>query len=364
MTAQTSAELFPVGEHLGDELEARGWTQAEFAEILGRPSQFVSEIIAGRKEITRESASQIAAALGTSAEFWLKLQDSYLLWKQSQDQRTQRSLAEVKARARLAKLVPLSLLMKRGYVRSADIEGQTEEVLDLLGMTSFDDVPQIAFAARRSNVEENISAVQRAWVACVKKAALDQGSAEYDKEAFEELVQGLAHKARNPEAIAEFAELFARTGVKLVYVEAFPRGKLDGCAMLVDGNPVIGISGRGKRLDKVLFTILHEAAHVLLEHLGSDGEAIVDDLSDSSAGFEGDADRRAAELAIHAPLPLPPARPTLPWVQAHAEKLGVHPIVLIGRLQKEELLSWNTTLVRGAPSVTGQLERWASAESA
>lgn len=67
MSAQIAAEVFPVGEHLAEELDARGWAQAAFAEILGRPAQFVSEIISGKKEITRESAEQISAALGTSA---------------------------------------------------------------------------------------------------------------------------------------------------------------------------------------------------------------------------------------------------------------------------------------------------------
>lgn len=73
------ADLFPVGEILADELDARGWTQTDFAKVLGRPAQFVSEIISGKKEITRESAAQIGDALGTSAELWLNLQNSYLL---------------------------------------------------------------------------------------------------------------------------------------------------------------------------------------------------------------------------------------------------------------------------------------------
>lgn len=61
------------GDILADELDARGWTQADFADVLGRPTQFVSEIISGKKEITIESAAQIGAVLGTSAEFWLNL---------------------------------------------------------------------------------------------------------------------------------------------------------------------------------------------------------------------------------------------------------------------------------------------------
>ena len=37
MAIRTPAEVFPPGEFLADELEARGWTQTEFAEIIGRP---------------------------------------------------------------------------------------------------------------------------------------------------------------------------------------------------------------------------------------------------------------------------------------------------------------------------------------
>ena len=50
MTATyTPAEVFPAGEYLRDELDERGWTVTEFAEILGRPVQAVSEILNGKK---------------------------------------------------------------------------------------------------------------------------------------------------------------------------------------------------------------------------------------------------------------------------------------------------------------------------
>ena len=75
------AEAFPPGEFLRDELKARGWTQSQFATIIGRPLQVVSEIINGRKRITERTALQIAAALGTSARVWLNLENNYRLWK-------------------------------------------------------------------------------------------------------------------------------------------------------------------------------------------------------------------------------------------------------------------------------------------
>ena len=49
MTATyTPAEVFPAGEYLRDELDERGWTVTEFAAILGRPVQAVSEILNGK----------------------------------------------------------------------------------------------------------------------------------------------------------------------------------------------------------------------------------------------------------------------------------------------------------------------------
>ncbi|MFS0216448.1 HigA family addiction module antitoxin [Corynebacterium striatum] len=360
MNTPIAAELFPAGEILADELDARGWTQADFAEVLGRPAQFVSEIISGKKEITRESAAQIGAALGTSAEFWLNLQDSYLLWKQSQDDRIQDNLSAVKTRAQLRELAPVPLLVKRGYITATDVQSQAYEVLNLFGKRSFEDPSGISFAARRSNHEENVTVLQEAWAACVRATASALDAAPYSRKALEDLARTLSSRARDPQAFAEFQTLFAEVGVRLVYVEAFPGGKLDGCAMLVDGHPVIGISGRGNRLDKILFTILHETAHILLGHLVDNGEVILDDLSDDSANNEAEADQLASELAISSPLPAVPDRVHSSWIKEQASNLGVHPITLIGRLQKKGDLSWKTTLVRNAPTVIAQLESWKS----
>lgn len=100
--APTVTGPLPVGRHLAQELADRGWTQTAFAEILGRPIQFISAVITGKKEITRESAAQFGAALDTSPEHWLQLQAAYHLWSLSRDPVVRRSLSEVRRRARRA----------------------------------------------------------------------------------------------------------------------------------------------------------------------------------------------------------------------------------------------------------------------
>jgi HTH-type transcriptional regulator/antitoxin HigA len=63
------------------------------------------------------------------------------------------------------------------------------------------------------------------------------------------------------------------------------------------------------------------------------------------------------------PEPLPgisslPSRITKEWVGAAAESQGVHPIVVVGRLQSTEAVPWRSALAQGAPNVTTELERW------
>ena len=78
MTATcTPAEVFPPGGYLRDELDERGWTVAEFARMIDRPSQAVSEILNGKKLVTAETARSIAEALGTTSDLWLNLQSAY-----------------------------------------------------------------------------------------------------------------------------------------------------------------------------------------------------------------------------------------------------------------------------------------------
>jgi HTH-type transcriptional regulator / antitoxin HigA len=78
-TSFVPAEVSPPGDFIREELEARGWSQADLAGILRRPLQTVNQIINGRKRMTPETAVELAAAFGTSPELWLNLETTYRL---------------------------------------------------------------------------------------------------------------------------------------------------------------------------------------------------------------------------------------------------------------------------------------------
>jgi antitoxin HigA-1 len=71
----------PPGEMLLKEfLEPLGLTQTEFSRLLGIPIQRVNTIINGKRAVSAETAILLAAALGTTPEYWLNLQMNWDLW--------------------------------------------------------------------------------------------------------------------------------------------------------------------------------------------------------------------------------------------------------------------------------------------
>ena len=77
MANRTAAEVFPPGEFLREELEARGWTVEDFASMLGYPIASVEGLIEGGSRISPEVAARIGEVLGTGPTLWLNLERAY-----------------------------------------------------------------------------------------------------------------------------------------------------------------------------------------------------------------------------------------------------------------------------------------------
>jgi addiction module HigA family antidote len=67
------------GEHLAEEVKELNLSAAELARRLGVPTNRVTSILNGRRAITGDTALRLAHFFGTSAEFWLNLQNLYEL---------------------------------------------------------------------------------------------------------------------------------------------------------------------------------------------------------------------------------------------------------------------------------------------
>ncbi len=125
MGTSTNPEAFAPGEYIREELEARGWSQLDLAEILGRPPQAVNEIITGKRAIMPDTARALADALGTRAQLWMNLETAYQLAKLSGRDDS------VSRKARLYGIAPLKDMQKRGWIeQSSNIAVLESQVLN------------------------------------------------------------------------------------------------------------------------------------------------------------------------------------------------------------------------------------------
>jgi len=337
-TTYTPAEVFPPGDYLRDELDDRGWTVTEFAEIIGRPVQAVSEILNGKKEITPETAISFADALGTGPEVWLNLQTNFRLWTQ---QRGRTGESPVSRRARLRTIIPLSEVRSRGWVSTTDDLDEVEaEVCRLLEINAVDDEPRFAMAARRANHSEGLTIGQRAWIGRVRQLARSREVNAFDAEGLVELARRLPRLLRDgPATLRNLPNWFAEVGVIIVFLPGLRGGKLDGVVTILEnGTPVIGLTARGDRFDILVFTLLHECAHLTLGHITPQvaaGVVWIDDevTSETEDPNELAANDQAGEWTFPGGFSIASTR--VPAVIDASARYDVHPSLVIGRLQHE-----------------------------
>ncbi|MHB1088641.1 MAG: HigA family addiction module antitoxin [Acidimicrobiales bacterium] len=342
----TPAEVFPPGDYLRDELEERGWTAKEFAEILGRPAQVVSEILNGHKQIMPETALALAEALGTSAELWTNLQTKFNL----HEAKSLRPLVtDVTRRSLLRSRVPVAELRQRGWLPdSDDLDVLEAAVKELLGISNLSEEPHFAVAARRTNATASFSAQQTAWLARLRRVAQVGNVTNFDAQKARTLAEDLVHRIHDPTDLGQLEQWLAEVGVVLVTLLPLKSSKLDGAAMILDnGIPVIGLTSRGDRMDSYVFTLLHELAHICLGHIETGAVRTDEDIVSATGldDIEEAANRQAANWILSEEIAMPDGRPSLGTILQLAQRHRIHPSFVIGRMQRERQ-DWG--LLRGS----------------
>src|SRR5229473_1681690 len=67
------------GEILGDELEEIGLSAKRLADVIEVPPNRLYQILAGKRNMTADTALRLGQYFGMSAAFWMNLQSAYEL---------------------------------------------------------------------------------------------------------------------------------------------------------------------------------------------------------------------------------------------------------------------------------------------
>lgn len=343
MTEPQPALILGPGHRMLEELEARGWTQKDLAEVLDRPIQAINEIVKGTKQITPETAIQLAEALGTSPKFWLDLETNYRLRLAMQRTPTQDDVAR---RRRLFELVPVTELLRRQWIpNTTTINDLERAVCKFLRIDRPEDEPKAPVANLRNTATKTPEQRARlAWTMRAVSLAGESGTSRaYEPAALRDSLPELFSLTRDPKDVARIPSVLAQAGVRLVIVPHLPQTYLDGAAFWLDDGPVVVLTLRYDRLDYLWFTLAHELGHILDERR----DGVLDDPS--HAAMRPPAERRADELAQEWLVPADAYRrflagvagpPTRSDIVAFAATVDRHPSIVLGRLQHDHVLTF------------------------
>ncbi|MEX0727815.1 MAG: HigA family addiction module antitoxin [Planctomycetaceae bacterium] len=227
-----AAKLFPPGEFIREEIEARGWTQGDLAKIMDRPIQAVNEIISGKRSITVETAQALGAAFGTGPEVWLNLESAWRLHQERTD------TTDIARRSRLYSIAPVKELVRRGWIEDAEnLDDLERQVLDFMGMKSADATP--SFEAVKSTRPIDV-----AWLRRAKMLAQGIRAKPYHRSQFVKKMSEIRDLVANEARVKEVPRFLAEIGVKLVLIEHLPGMQLEAATFWLGKSPVVAISMR------------------------------------------------------------------------------------------------------------------------
>lgn len=343
MGAQLPAEVFTPGEFLREELDARGWTQTEFADITGLNQRTISEIVSAKRSVTPETAIAFGEALGTGAQFWMNLESAFQLSKVKVQEKA------IARRARLYEKFPVKDMIKRGWIQaSQNLDVLEKQFMDFFQLSSIDATPQIAHAAKKTSYSgANIQ--QLAWLFRAKQIASAAPAEKYSEVKLETALSELHACLEYVDAARQVPAILAKAGIRFVVLEALPGSKLDGACFWLGASPVIALTMRFDRVDNFWHTLLHELDHI--KHREGIDEPImdVDMFGEGAQKNMPEREVRANVAAAAFSIPTDEMTGFIARVNplysdekivGFARRVKVHPGIVVGQLQNRGQITY------------------------
>lgn len=345
MTDRGTAEVFPPGEFIKEELEARNWSQTELAEIIGREPKVVSDLVTGKRGVTPEIARALSDAFGTSAQYWMNLDSLYRIGRVSDADDT------IARRARLYELAPIKEMVKRHWVEwSENVQVLEHRVEQFFGVSTLDDRIEFPHAARRGT--QKITPAQTAWLFRARQLAPAVHAKPFSAQSFRNALGELETLLASVQEVRHVPRVLATAGIRLLVLEHLPQTRIDGVTFwLNSGSPVIALSLRYDRIDAFWYTLAHELGHVkrrdgLRRQAMLDTDIVGTDVEPANRGAEREADAFAAEFLVaqseldNFVLRVGPLYGKAK-IRNFASRIGVHPGIVVGQLHFREEIHWS-----------------------
>jgi len=356
MTSQQNTQFapdwaVPPGEILLEALDHVGMSQVELARRADRPLKTINEIVKGKAAITAPTAIQFERVLGIKANVWNNLEANY-----------RAALARIAETQRLTqhrdwiKRFPLRQMEATGLIpHSSDRLDSARSILNFFGVSSVEAwEKEWATGPRALFRQATAFPISREAVAVWLRAGERQTHAvktgRFSRDRFLEALTTVRRLTVEPPQVFEpqMKLALATAGVCVVLLAELPGTRVSGATRwLSSDRALIQLSLRYKTDDHFWFTFFHEAGHLILH--GRD-EVFLEGVPNLS---RGKSEEQANEWASEFLVPMNSWQVLLAgnykssaWIKRCAAEWRVAPGILVGRLQHERRVDWNSSLNR------------------
>ena len=334
------------GDTILDVLEERGWTQADLAERMGYSRKHINLLIKGAAGITEEAALKLERVLGSTAGFWLNREAQY-----REALARQAELEDLKPSTSWLSELPITDMVKFGWIQHYSRKvHMVAACLQFFGVATVDAWREryaiLGVAFRASPAFEKKNGAVSAWVRYGEMKAETRTIAPFRRDSLVSLIPAVRSLTCEPDPtifIPKLEECLATVGVAVVVAQA-PRGcPVSGLTKwLGPDRALVMLSFRFKTNDHFWFSLFHELGHLLLH-----GKKLLF-LEGCKEGLqpeqEAEADRWASTILIPSS-----EKPSLQKMDSSsttildfAQRLGIAPGIVLGRLQHDELIPWSS----------------------
>ena len=339
-------KVFGSGHFIQRQMDVRGWTQTDLAEVLGLSLKTVNQLVQNKQPVTFETAQLLQEAFGISAQAWMNHEITYRTFVEGESEKQK----AVKVKSPIYECMPIAEMCKKGWLKktkdTSELECQVksfwkQEKLDFAFLQNRDNL-KIACKKSDAYKQYDYYALQ-CWAQQAKLCAESINVPAYNKEALQNLYENLHGYTVSRTGIEDFLRDLRKCGVKFFVLEHLQKTYLDGAAFMDEENPVVVYTGRYKRMDNFWFTLAHEIAHVLL-HI-NEPKCFMDNMVDPDTDQQEEEANHLAQTVLLHDIICHYFSSTLNYLTAAkvvrgAKELNIHPAIILGTLAHDKQIGY------------------------
>lgn len=330
---------FHPGYYIKELVDESGLTQEDFAKRLDTTPKNLSLLIRGEQNLSIDIAMKLSRMLGTSVNYWLRLQNSYdaLVAKFKSD--------EILVEERIV-FEHFDYKYFRDNFGLPDLprkkDEQIERVREFLNIATLSVLTKrdmaVSFRSVSEDIAEGSTIKANAMVQIATNKAIKTEVPKYNKRKFQEAVQYALTLTKNHDSFYPLIKkAFLEAGVVFVILPNIPGSRTNGATKKVGDSIMLMVNDRRLNADSFWFTLFHEIGHII--------------NGDHGISFEkesGEKEEAADKFAQDSLIPyqkyqefIKKEKFTVRTITEFANQINRDPGIVLGRLQNDGYVGFN-----------------------